>query len=192
MVNKIWAFLIIMGILFSIFTGRSEVINEEIIRSASVALDLILKIGPLIMLWTGIIKIAEKSGLLNLLGDKLRRPLKFLFPAIPEKHPALGYIATNIIVNLFGIGNASTPIGLKTMKSLQELNDKKDEATKSMITFLVLNTTGFTLVPTTVIALRMMHSSKDPTEIIIAGILASLTATISGLIIDKIIQRCQK
>jgi spore maturation protein A len=115
--------------------------------------------------------------------------LSFLFSDIPKNHESLGLISSNMIANLFGLGNAATPFGIKAMKSLQTLNDKKDTATRSMITFLIINTSGLSLIPTTVISLRLMHGSNNPLEIVGAVIVASLASLIFGLILDKIFGR---
>lgn len=189
MINKIWGVLIIIGITYSILTNNVELISTEIIKSTENTLNMIMKIFPVMALWLGIMKIAEKSNLLNKLSIILSPIIKIIFTDIPKNHESISLITTNIVANLFGLGNASTPIGLKTMKSLQELNNK-EEASKSMITFLVLNTTGLTIIPTTILSLNM--NSKNPTEIILPCFLASLSATIGGLIIDRISQRKDK
>lgn len=151
-----------------------------------------LKIFPVLALWLGIAKIAEKSGLLNKLSYKLSTVLKYLFPEIPKGHVSLSYISSNIIANMFGLGNAATPFGLKAMQSLQELNKDKKTASRSMITFLVLNTSGVTLIPTTIISLRMMYGSNNPTSIIIPCIIITFASTIGGLIMDKILSKFYK
>ena len=133
--------------------------------------------------------IAKVSGLLNKFANMISPLLHKLFPEIPKGHESLSYIASNIVVNMAGLGSAATPFGLKAMKSLQELNHKKDTASRSMITFLVLNTSGVTLIPTTIISLRMMYNSSDPTAIVFACILATLCSTVCGLFIDRIIGR---
>ncbi len=189
MVNKIWGFFIISGILFCIVSNKLDILNEEILGSTQSALDMICKIFPVMALWLGIMKIAEVSGLLKKLSQKLSKVLKYLFPEIPENHESLSYIASNMICNIFGLGNAATPFGLKAMKSMQELNSKKDTASKSMITFLVLNTSGLTIVPTTILSLRMMHKSANPTEIVFPCFLATLTSTIVGLISNYIFSK---
>ena len=120
---------------------------------------------------------------------KLSKILKKIFPEIPEGHESLSYISSNIVANMFGLGNAATPFGLKAMKSLQELNEKKCVASRSMITFLVLNTSGVTIIPTTIISLRMMYKSTNPTEIVLPCIIATALSTIGGLIFDRIIAR---
>ena len=150
---------------------------------------MLLKIFPVIAIWLGIMNIATSSGLLKKLSKLLSPVLRILFPEIPKNHESLNYISSNIIANMFGLGNAATPFGLKAMKSLQELNKKKDTATRSMITFLVINTSGVTIIPTTIISLRMMYGSTNPTSIVLPCILATSLATISGIIIDRILAR---
>lgn len=186
MVNKIWGFFIIIGILLFIITNKSDLLNETIFNSTKSALDLTVKIFPVMALWMGMSKIAEESGLLKNISKKLSFILKPIFPDIPSDHPSLGYISSNIIANLCGLGNAATPFGLKAMQSLQTLNDKKDTATRAMITFLVLNTSGLTIVPTTVISLRMAYESIDATGILGPCIIVTFLSAITGLIIDKI------
>lgn len=187
MVNKIWGFFIIVGTLFALCNGKIDVINEEILTSCKSALDLVIQLFPVIALWLGVMKIASSSGLLEKISYKISPVLRFIFPEIPKGHPALGYISSNIIANIFGLGNAATPFGLKAMESLQELNSKKEEASRSMITFLVLNTSGLTLIPTTIISMRMLYKSVSPTEIIVPCILATTISTIVGLLLDRIL-----
>jgi spore maturation protein A len=189
MVNKIWGFFILTGIITCFFTGKVDLINREILKSGEQSLDMIIKLLPIIALWLGIMNIANKSGLLNKLSKLLYPLLKKIFPEIPKNHESLNYISSNIITNMFGLGNVATPFGLKAMQLLQELNNKKDTATRSMITFLVINTSGVTIIPTTIISVRMMHNSMDPTCIIIPCIIATSLATIAGLIADKILAR---
>ena len=145
MVNKIWGFFIIIGIVACLLTGKVDVLNNEILESTKSSLDMIIKIFPVMALWLGIMRIATESGLLRKLSHFLSPLLRKLFPEIPKGHESLSLIASNITANMFGLGNAATPFGLKAMKSLQELNDKKDTASRSMITFLVLNTSGVTI-----------------------------------------------
>ena len=192
MINKIWASFIIIGIIYSILTNKTELISTEIINSTQTSLTMITKIFPVMALWLGIMKIAETSGLLKKISKLLSPIMTKIFPEIPAHHESISLITTNVVANLFGLGNASTPIGLKTIKSLQELNEDKTKASHSMITFLVLNTTGLTIIPTTIISINMMHNIKNPSEIILPCFLASLSATIGGLIIDRIFQRKDK
>lgn len=189
MINKIWGFFIISGILFSLFTGNIEVINKEILECTNTAFDMIIKIFPVLALWLGIMKIAETSGLLKKIANMLTPLLSKIFPEIPAGHESLSLIASNIIANMAGLGSAATPFGLKAMDSLQTINEKKDTASRSMITFLVLNTSGVTIIPTTIISLRMLYGSVDPTGIVIPCLIATTCSTIAGLTIDSIIAR---
>lgn len=189
MVNKIWGFFIISGICFCFLTGQLDLLNKQILDSTKQSFDMVIQILPVMALWMGIMNIATVSGLLKKMAYRLSPFLTKLFPEIPKGHESLSYIASNIIVNLFGLGNAATPFGLKAMKSLQTINPKKDTASRSMITFLVLNTSGMTIVPTTIISLRMLHKSVNPTEIVFPCIIATMCATIAGLFLDRILAR---
>ena len=189
MINIIWGIFIIVGIFYSIINGRAMEINNEIISSGTAAFDLIFDMMPLLVIWMGLMKIAEKSGLIKKIAQIMTPLLSFLFPKIPKGHESIGYIASNVAVNMAGLGSAATPFGLKAMQKLQELNPDKKRATTSMITFLVLNTSGVTIVPTTIISLRMMYGSANPTIIIPTCILATICAGIGGLTLDYIIRR---
>lgn len=192
MINLIWLLLICIGIIFGILTNNVDKLNTTIMDSTKVSLDMLLKIFPVLALWMGLTKIAEKSGLLNKLSLKLSPLLTKLFPEIPKGHESLGLIASNMISNMFGLGSAATPFGLKAMSSLQKLNKKKDTATRSMITFLVINTSGLTIIPTTVISLRMMYGSVNPTSIVLASIISTIFSTVAGIIVDRILARRYK
>ncbi len=189
MVNKIWTIFIVCGIGYSIFTNNIEVINNTIMDSAKVSLDMIIQIFPVLALWMGLMNIASKAKLLDKFSKFISPVLSKLFPEIPKGHESLSYIASNIIANVFGLGSAATPFGLKAMASLQKLNDKKNTASRSMITFLIINTSGVTLVPTTIISLRMMYKSINPTSILLACIIGTTCSTIGGIIVDKIFRR---
>lgn len=189
MVNIIWGFFLIVGILFCISTGNVETVNTELLNSTKQALDMAVKIFPVMALWLGIAKITEASGLLKKMSLKLSHILKYIFPDIPKDHESLSYISSNIIANMFGLGNAATPFGLKAMQSLQSLNEKKDTASRSMITFLVLNTSGVTLIPTTIISLRMLYGSSNPTSVVLPCIVVTLLSTVVGLLMDRFLGR---
>ena len=189
MIDKIWGVFIIVGTIFCLITNKIDLLNTEILASAKSSLDMIVKIFPVMALWMGIMNIAAHSGLLQKFSRMISPILGKLFPEIPKDHESLSLIASNVVANMFGLGNAATPFGLKAMKSLQEINNKKDTASRSMITFLVLNTSGVTIIPTTVISLRMMYGSLNPTEVVSACILATVISTIAGLIMDKFLAR---
>mgnify|MGYP003301739565 CR=1 FL=1 len=189
MVNKIWCSFIIIGILYCFFTGNMSILNEEILNSSQTSFDMAIKIFPVMALWLGIMNIAKESGLLSKISLYLSPILSKIFPEIPKGHESIGYITSNMVANMLGLGNAATPFGLKTMKSLQELNRDKTVASRSMITFLVINTSGLTIVPTTVISLRMMYGSVNPTDIVLPCFLASFISLIGSILIDKIIAK---
>ena len=192
MVSVIWILLIIIGIVYYILTGSLDALNNEILTNATKGLELMLEIMPIIVLWTGIMKIAEDSGLLYKFAKLLQPFLKRLFPSVPKDNLALGYIASNIAANALGLGSAATPFGLKAMAELQKINEKKDTASDAMITFLVLNTAGVTIIPTTILAMRVMYNSANPSEIILPAVLATICSSISGLTMDYFIRRRKK
>lgn len=189
MVSYIWAFLIGIGIIYSLISGNISVINESILTNANKALELILNLLPIIVLWTGILKIAEVSGLLDKFSNFLNPILCRLFPDVPKNNKALGYISSNIAANMLGLGSAATPAGLKAMNELQKINNQKDTASTPMITFLVLNTAGVTLIPTTILALRVAYKSANPGEIILPAILATACSSIAGVTLDYFIRK---
>jgi len=189
MINKIWIIFIFLGITYGIITNNIETINLEILNSTKKSLNMILEIFPLMAMWMGLMNIATKSGLLNKISNKIEPILRLIFKEIPKNHESFSLIATNIIANMFGLGNAATPVGIKAMKSLKELNNNSNTASNSMVTFLILNTSGLTIIPTTIISLRMLNNSKNPTEIVIACIISTTLSTLAAIVIDKI---CRK
>lgn len=192
MVSFIWGILILIGIFFSFISGDLALVNNEVLASSAQSLEMFLNMFPVIVLWMGLMQIAQDSGLLAKVAHKFSFILKRLFPSIPEGHESLGLIASNIIVNMVGLGSAATPFGLKAMEKLQDLNDKKDTATPAMITFLVLNTSGVTLIPTAIISLRAMYGSNDASEIISTALIATLCSTVAGLSFDYLIRKKNK
>lgn len=189
MVSIIWGFFIFIGVVFSIGTGNVEALNNQILKGASDGINILMEMLPVLVLWTGVMKIAEDAGILQKFSNFVRPVLRKLFPSLDKDDPALGYIASNIAANALGLGSAATPFGLKAMDELQKKNPKKDTATEAMITFLILNTGGVTIIPTTVIALRLMHGSANPSEIIITSILATACSSIAGLLLDYLIRK---
>lgn len=189
MVNIIWFLLVSISIIYSLLTGNISAINDEIILSGKSAFTLILTMLEVTVLWTGILRIAENSGLLRRFAKIISPILSKLFPSIPIGHESLDYISSNVAANMMGLGSAATPFGLKAMKSLQELNTNKKVASDAMITFLVLNTSGVTIIPTTVIAMRMAFNSHNPSEIIITSLIATLCSSIAGLSLDYLLRR---
>ena len=185
MINYIWGVFIILGITYSIINKDPNLTNN-LLTSGKNSIDMILTILPLMCLWLGITKIAQASSLLTLVSKKLSKVVRIIFPEIPKDHPAIGYISSNIVMNMLGLGNAATPFGIKAMEKLKELNQNKDVASRSMITFLVINTYSVTIIPTTVISLRLLHGSIDASEIIPVTILTTFISTFIALILDRI------
>ena len=193
MINIIWGLFIITGIIYSLLTNNIDIINNQILMSGKKTIEMVLEIFPVMAIWLGLMNIALESGLLFMFSKLISPLLGKLFKDIPKGHESLGFIASNIVINMFGLGSAATPFGLKAMNSLQSITEKKDTASKSMITFLVLNTSGVTIVPTMIISMRMMYKSNNPTEIVFACIIATMCSTIAGLLMDKLLQRrCKK
>ena len=184
MISYIFAFFFIVGIGYGIINNVN--ISNIMIDSGSVAINMILNLIPVTCLWLGIMNIAKNSGLLDKLSKLLYPVLRFLFPEIPESSICFSYIATNIIMNMLGLGNAATAFGLKTISEMQKINYNKDTASRSMITFLVMNTAAVTIMPTTVIGIRLMHGSINAMNIIPYVIITSSLSCLIGLIIDRI------
>lgn len=185
MINVIWMLFMVIGIVYAGWQGRIEVVTQSAISAAEGAVLLSFKLIGVMCLWLGIMKIAELAGMIKLFALLLSPLTRFLFPSVPKKHPAMGAIVMTISANMLGLGNAATPLGIKAMQELQKLNLKKDTASDAMCTLLALCTTGFTLVPATIIALRSAAGSVNPAEIVGATIMVSLTATFTAILADR-------
>ena len=194
--NYIWiaffviSFVIALGKLF--FGGDTTVFTEMMsasTTSAKSAFELSLGLTGVLSLWMGIMKIGEKGGLVAALARLLSPVLSKIFPDIPKGHPAMGTMFMNFSANMLGLDNAATPMGLKAMQELQELNQKKDTASNPMIMFLVLNTSGLTLIPVSVLTSRTEMGAANPTDIFLPILLATTVATLVGLIVTSIYQR---
>lgn len=185
MINYIFGFFFVIGIGYSIISGVD--IGSELINVSGSAVSIVMSILPVICLWLGIMNIAKCSGLLDKFANLLKPILKILFPEIPDDSECFGYIGTNIVMNMLGLGNAATPFGLKAIKEMQEFNKNKDVASRSMITFLIINTAAVTIMPTTIIGLRVLYGSVNALSIIPYVIITSFCSCMIGLIIDRLI-----
>ncbi|SDY60639.1 spore maturation protein A [Evansella caseinilytica] len=185
MVNIIWVSLFIIGLLFAAVNGTMDKVNEALFQGAKEAVTICFGLISVLTFWLGLMKIAEKSGLLRGLSRLLQPVARFLFPEVPKDHPALGYILSNMSANMFGLGNAATPMGIKAMEELKRLNGGKNEASRSMITLLAINTASITLIPTTVISIRIQYGSVSPTEIVGTTILATACSTAGAVLVDR-------
>ena len=186
MITILWIFLFFIGMLTYLLTGNASSLNKDFIISINSGIDLLIKILPGIILWSGLMKIAENSGLLDKFARLLRPLLKRLFPRIPYNHKALGFISSNIAANALGLGSVATPFGLKAMKELQKINKDKKVASYEMQTFLVINTAGVTIFPSMVITLRISYNSINPFAILFPSILITFLSCLFGIIINKI------
>jgi spore maturation protein A len=185
MVNYIWVFMTIVGFVFAMFNGTIEEVNKAIFDGAKEAVTLCIGLISILVFWLGMMRIAQESGLLDLLSKLFRPLVKRVFPDVPTNHPAMGYILSNMIANMFGLGNAATPLGIKAMEELKQLNGGKNSASRSMVTFLAINTASITIIPTTVIAIRMNYSSASPTEIVVPTLIATIISMLGAVMIDR-------
>ncbi|RBP89540.1 spore maturation protein A [Cytobacillus firmus] len=185
MVNIIWVMLTAIGIVFAMINGTMSEVNEAIFNGAKEAVTLCIGLISILVFWLGMMRIAEDAGLLKKLASLFRPVVKRLFPEVPGDHPAMGYILSNMMANMFGLGNAATPLGIKAMEELKQLNGGKNEASRSMITFLAINTSSLTLIPTTVIAIRMNYNSASPTDIVGPTLVATFCSTLAAIMIDR-------
>lgn len=189
MLNYIWFGMMFISVVVGIFTGNIDAVTEAAINMAKVAVEISIGLIGIMALWLGIMKIAEASGLIRIIARGLKPITVRLFPDVPEDHPAIGSIVLNMAANMLGLGNAATPLGLKAMEELQELNPKKDTATNSMVMFLAINTSSVQLiVPATVVALMGATAS----QIFLTTILATLTSTIAAIVAVKVLEKMKR
>ncbi|HEX3014883.1 MAG TPA: nucleoside recognition domain-containing protein [Desulfobacteria bacterium] len=189
MVNTVWLFLLVTGIVVSAANGKIESVTTAAMSAAQLGVEVAIGLIGVMSLWLGIMRLAEEAGMVRGLA-RLVEPLTHrLFPSIPRNHPALGAIILNISANILGLGNAATPFGLKAMEEMQKLNPDKETASNAMCTFLALNTSAITLIPATIIAVRLKAGSANPTEIIGTTIFATGVAMTCAVTVDFIIRR---
>jgi len=189
MINIIWFAMIAIGVIVGAFNGNIVAVTDSAISSAKLAVEISIGLIGVMALWLGIMKIAEESGLVKSIAKALRFIMVPLFPEVPEDHPAMGAMIMNMAANVLGLGNAATPLGLKAMQELQTLNPTEDTATNSMVTFLAINTSSVTLIPASVIAVRVAAGSANAAEIIGPTIVATAASTIAAVIAVKLLQK---
>ena len=189
MVNYLWFAMIFLGIIAAAIQGNIEIVTKAALEGADLAVKTCLNLIAIITFWLGILKLADKAGLVSALA-KLVQPLTFiLFPGVPKEHPAMGAIVMNLSANILGLGNAATPMGLVAMRELQKLNKgERDTATNAMCTFLALNTSCLTLIPTTIIGIRLIYGSADPTEIVGTTIFATACGMSIAIVADRFLR----
>lgn len=210
MLNYIWAVMILLGIVYAACTGHMEAVTNAALDSAGEAISLCLTMAGVMALWMGLMEIAQKAGLIQKMTNGISPFLKFMFPRIPREHPAMGYIATNIIANVMGLGWACTPAGLKAMEALAQLEAERGSAaylengkgkntdnapaanrvaSSEMCTFLILNISSLQLIPVNMIAYRSQYGSADPACIIAPAIIATLISTVVAILYCKAKER---
>lgn len=194
--NYIWIgfFLIafVIAVIKLVFLGDVEVfpqIMDSTFSSAKTAFEISLGLTGVLSLWLGIMKIGERGGLIGALAHWLSPVFTRLFPDIPKNHPVVGNIFMNIAANMLGLDNAATPLGLKAMKELQAINPKKDTASNPMIMFLVLNTSGLTIIPVSILVYRAQLGAAQPTDVFIPILLATFASTLAGIVVTSLYQR---
>jgi len=185
MLNYIWFGMMLISVIAGIVTGRIDAVTGAAIDMAKTAVEISIGLIGIMALWLGIMKIAEESGLIRIIARALKPITIRLFPDVPADHPAIGSIILNMSANMLGLGNAATPLGLKAMEELQELNPKKDTATNAMVMFLAINTSSVQIiVPATVVALMGVTTS----QIFIPIILATTASTITAIFMARFLQ----
>lgn len=203
MLNYIWAFMILIGVVYAAITGNMEAVTDAALGSAGEAVSLCITMAGVMALWMGLMRIAEKSGLIAGLASGIQPFLSFMFPRIPKKHESRKYIATNFIANILGLGWACTPAGLKAMEELAKLEEERGNpaylkgeergrgraASNEMCTFLILNTSSLQLIPVNMIVYRTQYGSANPAAVIAPAIIATLFSTVIAIIYCKIKDR---
>ena len=183
--NIVWMGMLLLSFAVALYHGDVEVLNHVFMEVGKDTFDFVLPLLCVTAFWNGILYIAKDAGILLFL-EKLMHPLlRRLFPDIKEDRQTLGYIASNVVVNMVGLGSAATPMGLKAMEGMQKHNEQKDTATRSMVTFLVLNTAGVTLFSTTLVAMRSSFHSIDVMGFLPYAIVSTLFASFIGIMVDR-------
>ena len=187
MLNYIWFGMMFIAVIVGILTGNIDAVTQAAIDIAKTAVEIAISLIGIMALWLGTMKIAEESGLIRIIARAIRPITIRLFPEVPEDHPAIGSIILNMAANLLGLGNAATPLGLKAMEELQELNPEKDTATNAMCTFLAINTSSVQLIlPATVVALMGAAANQIFITTILATGLSTITAIITVRFLEKL------
>ena len=185
MLNGIWTFFILVSIIISIATHHADRITQGIFQGAKDGVLFSFGLISIIAFWLGIMEIAQQAGVIAMLSKILSPLVRWLYPSVPRDHPAMGFLIANMSANLLGLGNAATPLGISAMRHLQMLASEKDKATDAMCTLLALNTASLTLIPTTVIGLRITFQSRAPSDIVLPSALATLIATVAAVFFDR-------
>ncbi len=187
--NYIWYFLILISIVFGAVNGTLDEVANSVFKGCELTIRIVLTLLGIMTFWLGIMKIAEKSGIVEFISKLLKPAAKLLFPEIPPNSPVIGDIAMNFSANALGLANAATPIGIKAMEGMQKMNIDKNSASDSMCTLLAMNTAGFQLIPATVIAILASNGYEHPTEIIVPTLIVTSVSFVCAIIIAKLLKR---
>ena len=199
MLNYLWAAMLLLGIVYGTLQGRLPELTEAALTSAGEAVNLCVTMAGIMALWVGVMEIAKKSGVIGRVSRVIGPFLDFMFPRLPREHPAREYITTNVIANIFGLGWAATPAGLKAMEALSDLEEerrrmgqqarKKGTASNEMCTFLVLNIASLQLIPVNIIAYRSQYGSVNPAAILAPSLVATLISAVVAVVFCKLMDR---
>ncbi len=189
MLGYIWFFFIITAIIIGGISGKIDAVVQSIVDSSKLAVEISISLIGVMAFWLGMMKIAEKSGIVAVISKVIKPITKRIFPDVPQEHPAIGHMAMNFTANALGVTNAATPIGIKAMNELQKLNPSKKIATNSMCTFLAINTAGVQIVPASIIAVLAAAGAKNPMVIIGPTFISTLIALISAVTVVKILEK---
>jgi len=182
MLNYLWGFMIIIGIVVGALKGNISEVGNATINSSKEAVSLCITMLGIMAMWTGMMQVAKKCGLVASFTRALRPVIRFLFPDLPKDHVVNEYIASNMIANILGLGWAATPMGLMAMKELKKLNQDREIASCDMCTLLIVNISSLQLIPVNIIAYRSQYGSANPAEILMSGIVATSISTLAGVI----------
>lgn len=192
MLNYLWGFMILIGIVVGTLKGNISDVGNAAINSSKEAVSLCITMLGVMAMWTGMMQIAKKCGLVAQFTKALRPVIRFLFPDLPKGHVVNEYIASNMIANILGLGWAATPVGLMAMKELKKLNNDREIASCDMCTFLIVNISSLQLIPVNIIAYRSQYGSVNPAEILMAGIVATGISTLAGVVFATVARKiCQ-
>ena len=187
--NYIWYFLIVVSIIYGAINGTLSDVAKAIFTGTELSVKIVLTLLGIMTFWLGIMKIAEKSGIVEFLSKILKPIAKFIFPEIPKDSKIIGDVAMNFSANALGLANAATPMGIKAIEGMQEINEDKESASDPMCTLLAMNTAGFQLIPATVIAILAANGCANPTEIIAPTLRVTTTAFVSAIVVAKIFKK---
>ena len=190
--NYLWGGMILVGVIYGALTGNLEAVTAQSLASAKEAISLCITMAGAMAFWVGIMRIAERAGIVECAAHKLGPVLSFLFPSVPKESAARTHIATNMVANILGLGWAATPAGLSAMKELKKLDAESGRATNAMCDFLILNISSLQLIPVNIIAYRSQYGSVNPAAIVGPGIVATAASTAAAVVFCKLMGRRRK